>query len=104
MAYTIPDNTNTPEKLLEAIVDNYSGAGILILIGIFMIITITGYFSEISRRGHSKIQNWLMISSFITTGLSFILFLMDGFISIEYVGICFAFFILFTTWALFTND
>lgn len=75
-----------------------------ILLFIFFIITLSGYFSQEKKSGRGNLSMWFAVSMLITTFLAFILFLYNGIINLATLSICVVLSILFTTWFLFDDS
>ncbi len=52
-----------------------------VLFAFFMVITLGGFFLEQKTSGRGDFLKWMAVSSFLTSGLSYILSIQDGFIS-----------------------
>lgn len=62
-----------------------------ILAFIYFLIAGMGYYFEEGRTGSGRLFNWMSIAGMITTFLAFILYMANGLIGLDVVGICLAF-------------
>lgn len=70
----------------------------------FMVIAIGGAFANQRRVGYTNISMWCAISGLVTTTSAFILFLVNGIITITTLSVTCAFTIAFVMWFFFTGD
>lgn len=102
--YDINDTiTDIPSMLQQvASASSFFGAGVIIFIWAF--IALTGYFAQDRRTGRGSMPMWLTIGGFFSTLISFILFLMDGIISLPVVSSTLIIFIVCAGWFLFSGN
>lgn len=98
MVYTIPENVT---DLADLAIKTSSQIDILfplILFFVWIVIAGAGYFSEERRLGRGQFAFWATLGGLITTTVSFILFLVDGLVNLETIGICIALTFGFAMW------
>ena len=102
--YTLPSaNLTSPDQLLAYTSGQIPILFPLILLFIWVVIALSGYFSQERKLGRSSFAQWGAIASLITTTGAFVLFLIPGVLNIETVSISVVVTIIFGFWFLFDS-
>jgi hypothetical protein len=109
MPYTLPsiNLTNQSNGLEQLFIYEATQVDILIpslLFFIFVSIMAGGYYSQQRRLGEGSLSMWSAIAGYITSILSFVLFLYNGLISLNTVIIIMAITFLCTIWFLLSRE
>lgn len=90
MAYALPNFTNTSgiEEVLQ-----YGSQQVPILVPgllfmIYIIILVSGYFSQERKTGQGNFLMWASIAGLITTSGAFMLFLYDNLVNMQTIMVC----------------
>lgn len=104
MTYEVNDTISNIPDLFESLGQTINVFGLGIVVFIWALITLTGYFAQDRRGGRGNMPMWLTIGGFFTTIIAFILFLFNGIISLYIVTVCIVLFIVFAGWFLFSSE
>jgi len=90
MTYELPNFTNTSgmEEVLQYGSQQVPILAPGLLFMIYIIIMVSGYFSQERKTGQGNFLMWASISGLITTSGAFMLFLYDNLVNIQTIMVC----------------
>ena len=90
MAYALPNFTNNTgmEEVLQYGSQQVPILAPAILLLVYIVILVSGYFSQERKTGTGNFLMWASISGLITTTGAFMLFLYDHLVNIQTITIC----------------
>lgn len=90
MTYALPNFTNTTgmEEVLQYGSQQVPFLAPGILLMIYIVILVSGYFSQERKTGNGNFLMWASISGLITTTGAFMLFLYDQIVNIQTILVC----------------
>jgi len=101
--YNITNSTDITEVIVS-IAENVPSLFPMLLLFIYATITLGGAFANQRRVGFTNIPMWLSIGGLVTTTSAFILFIVDGLISLAWVGVFVAVTLFSVLWFFFSGE
>jgi hypothetical protein len=97
-------NESQIDKILINLAGNVPSLFPMLLVFEFMVIALGGAFANQRRVGYTNISMWFAIAGLITSTSAFILFLVNGLITLPTLSICVTITILSVLWFMFSGD
>lgn len=104
MSYEINLTYSDPVALVQGVTSQINITGAAIMIFIWAVIGLPGYFAQDRRTGRGHMPMWLTIGGFFAVVSGFVLFLIAGIVDLYTLVTSLVIFILCAGWFIFSGD